>query len=130
MNSVLNEFETGPVEGLKPIAMRDPNFLKLTPGDKVVLANFYSSPAYAVLLKLMEGEIEKAETGHFKKWQDQDLFQRSGIFCVAMRTFMERLQTEIQRQVEEFAGEVEFARTTKSQLEKSPEEQIQDEFRR
>jgi hypothetical protein len=129
MASVLNEFETGPVEGLQPIAMRDPNFLKLTPGDKVILANFYSSPAYAVIMKLMEGEVEKAETDHLKSWRDEVLFQRTGIFAVAMRIFMERVQMEVNRQVEEFAGEVDFARNKKKELETSPEEQILQEFK-
>lgn len=126
---VLDEFETGPVEGLMPIAMRDPNFLKLTPQDKVILAQFANSPAHAVFLKLAEGEIEKAETAHFKVWKDEAEFQRSGIFAVAMRVFLERLSAEIQRQVEEFSGEVQFAKQKKAQLEKSPEEQIQEEFR-
>ena len=127
--SVLDEFETGPVEGLVPIAMRDPNFLQLTPQDKVILAQFANSPAHAVFLKLAEGEIEKAETDHFKTWKDKKEFQRTGIFAVAMRIFLERLSAEIQRQVEEFSGEVEFAKQKKAQLQKSPEQQIQEEFR-
>ncbi|SRR6266568_629247 len=127
--SVLEEFETGPVEGLKPIALRDPRFLELTPQDKVTLAQFNNSPAHQVMLKLMAGEVEKAETDHFKKWQDEALFERSGLFAVAMRVFLERLQAEIQRQVEEFAGEVDFIKKQKEVLETSPEEQILQEFK-
>lgn len=126
---VLDEFETGPVEGLMPIAMRDPNFLKLTPQDKVILAQFANSPAHAVYLKLAEGELEKMETAHFKVWQDKEAFDRTGLFAVAARVFVERLGAEMQRQVEEFSGEVQFAKQKKAQLEKSPEEQIQEEFR-
>ena len=127
--SVLEEFETGPVEGLMPIAMRDSKFLQLTPQDKVILVNHIHSPAYQVYLKLAEGELEKMETAHFQVWKDREAFERTGLFAVAARIFVERLGQEMQRQVEEFAGEVEFAKTKKELLEKSPEEQIQEEFR-
>lgn len=128
MDNVLNEFETGPVEGLMPIAMRDPNNLKLTPQEMVVLANFIGSPAHAVFLKLVQGEIEKAETAHFRAWKDEAEFQRTGLFAVAMRIAIERLQTEMSRQIEEFRGELEFTKIKKTQAALSPEEQIQKEF--
>ena len=46
--SVMDEFETGPAEGLQPIAMRDPLALQLTPQDLVILASWVASPAYRV----------------------------------------------------------------------------------
>jgi hypothetical protein len=128
MDSVLNEFENGPVQGLQPIAMRDPNFLKLTPSEQVILVNWVNSPAYAVFLKLFEGEIEKSETAHFRVWQDEAAFQRTGIFAVAMRIGLERVTAEVHRQVEEFSGELEFLKKKKEVAAKSPEQQILEEF--
>ncbi len=46
--SIMDEFETGSVEGLQPIAMRDPNALKFSPQDLVILATWVTSPAYKV----------------------------------------------------------------------------------
>jgi len=45
---IMDEFETGPVDGLRPIAMRDEHALRLTPNDLVILATWVSSPAYVV----------------------------------------------------------------------------------
>lgn len=131
MTNVLEEFEDGPsqepAEGLL-FSTSDSKFIQLTPQDKVTLVQFYHTRAYAVVLKLMEGEITKAETEHFKKWRNKEEFERTGVFAVAMRTFYERIQTEINRQVEEFAGEVEFAKVKKQELLTSPEEQIIKSF--
>lgn len=128
MDSVLNEFETGPVEGLLPIKMRDPESLKLTPSEQVILTQWVNSPAYAVFVKLVEGEIEKAETFHFQKWQDKEMFERTGLFAVAMRIGFERVQKEMQRQVDEFAGELQFLKNKKEVAGTSPEEQIQQQL--
>lgn len=129
--SVVDEFDTGAVEGLQgPIAMRDPRFLALTAQDKLSLVNFFYSPVYQVVLKLFQGEVEKAETSHFKKWADKDLFERTGIFAVAMRIGFERVQDEIARQVEEFAAEVDFIKKKQElagmPLEQQIEKQIQE----
>lgn len=129
MTNILDEFNTGPVEGLMPIKMRDPNHLQLTAQDKVTLVQHVHSPAYQVYLKLAEGVLEEMETAHFQVWKDKEAFERTGLFAVAARIFMERLGADMQRHVEEFAGEVEFAKTKKEVLEKSPEEQIQEEFK-
>jgi hypothetical protein len=126
---IMDEFETGPVEGLQPIAMRDPLALKLSPQDLVVLATWVSSPAYKVWQKLSEGVIEKLETAHFKNWKDQDDFQRTGLVAVSARMHYEQVQLEATRAVEEFSGELDFARLKQKQLRVSVEEQIQNEFK-
>lgn len=126
---VMDEFETGPVDGLRPIAMRDPTELQLSPQDLIILANWVSSPAYRVFQKLSEGIIEKTETGHFQNWKDKEAFERTGLIAVSQRMFYEQIQQEAKRQVEEFAGELDFARKKKEGLEKSLEEQIVEEFK-
>lgn len=127
--SVMDEFETGPVEGLQPIAMRDPDALRFTPQDLVVLATWVSSPAYHVWQKLCEGVIEKMETAHFNNWKDEEAFQRTGLFAVAARAHYEQVQLEAKRSVEEFAGELDFARIKKEQMKISPEQMVQNQFK-
>lgn len=125
---VLDEFETGPAEGLLPIAMRGPDSLKLSPAEMVLLVQGVNSPFYAVLMKLFEGELEKLETTHFKTWKDKEAFERTGLFAVAARIFLERAGEEIRKQSDEFAGELEFIKKKKEQLTQSLEQQIRDEF--
>ena len=127
--SVMDEFETGPAEGLQPIAMRDPDDLKFTPQDLVILATWVSSPAYHVWQKLCEGVIEKMETAHFNCWKEEEAFQRTGLFAVAARAHYEQVQLEAKRSVDEFAGELDFARIKKEQMKISPEQMIQDQFK-
>jgi hypothetical protein len=127
--SVMDEFETGPVDGLQPIAMRDPYELALTPNELVILATWVSSPAYRVWQKLSESVIEKCETAHFQNWKDAEAFQRTGLVAVASRMHYEQVQLEAKRAVEEFSGELDFARIKKEQLKVSPEQQIQDQFK-
>ncbi len=126
---VLDEFETGPAEGLLPIAMRGPEALKLSSAEMVLLVQGVNSPFYSVLMKLFQGELEKMETSHFKVWQDKEAFERTGIFAVAARVFLERMGTEIQKQVEEFSGELEFVKKKKELMTQSLEQQIRDEFK-
>ncbi len=127
--NIMDEFETGPVEGLQPIAMRDPEALSFSPQDLVILATWVSSPAYRVWQKLCEGVIEKLETAHFNNWKNEEAFQRTGLFAVAARAHYEQVQLEAKRAVEEFAGEIDFARIKKEQMKLSPEQMIQDQFK-
>jgi hypothetical protein len=124
----VNEFETGPVEGLLPIAMRGPEFLRLTPGELVLLVQGATSPFYQVLMKLAEGELEKLETAHFKCWKDEAEFQRTGLLAVAARIFLERLGQEVQRQADEFASEIAFVKQKKDSLMIDPEQMIHDQI--
>jgi len=124
------EFETGPVAGLQiPIKMRDPRFLQLTAQEKIVIAQWYGSPAYLVWQKLSEGELEKLETTHFNHWKEEEAFQRTGLIAVSARLYFEKIQQECQRQVEEFSGEVEFAKQKKELLQTSLEDQVKKEFK-
>jgi hypothetical protein len=131
MSNVLEEFE-GPqdriAEGLNVPTVRDPRFLELTPADKVQLVNFYRSPAYAVVMKLLEGEAEKAETQHMVAWRDQEKFLSTGYVAVAFQMMFERIQAEIKRQVEEFAGELQFIKQKQEQQKISIEEQVEQSF--
>jgi hypothetical protein len=132
MSNILEEFE-GPgdriAEGLNVPTVRDPRFLELTPADKVQLVNFYRSPAYAVLMKLLEGETEKAETQHMVAWRDQEKFLSTGYVAVAFQMMFERIQAEIKRQVEEFAGELEFVKKRQDIQTISIEEQVEQSFK-
>ena len=127
--SVMDEFETGPAEGLQPIAMRDTHALQLSPNDIVVLASWVASPAYKVWQKLSEGVIEKLETAHFQNWKIEADFQRTGLVAVSARMHYEQVQLEANRAVEEFAGELDFARFMKEQVKVSPEQQVLNEFK-
>jgi hypothetical protein len=126
---VMDEFETGPAEGLQPIAMRDPHALQLSPNDIVVLASWVASPAYKVWQKLSEGVIEKLETAHFQNWKIEADFQRTGLVAVSARIHYEQVQLEAKRAVEEFAGELDFARMQKEKLKLSAEQQVLNEFK-
>ncbi len=127
--SLMDEFETGPVEGLQPIAMRDPEALQFSPQDLVTLATWVTSPAYRVWQKLCEGMIEKRETAHFSNWKDREAFERTGLVAVSARIFYEQVQMEAKRAVEEFSGELDFARIKKEQMRVSPEQQVLNEFK-
>ena len=127
--SVMDEFETGPVEGLQPIAMRNPETLKFTPQDLVILATWVTSPAYKVWQKLSEAVIEKQETAHFSNWKDAEAFQRTGLVAVAARMHYEAVQREAKAAVEEFAGEIDFARIKKDQVKTSPEQMILNQIK-
>jgi hypothetical protein len=123
------EFETGPAEGLQvPIRLQDLRNVQLTSQEKVTLAQWFGTPAYQVWLKLSEGEIEKMETAHFQSWKDKETFERTGLVSVSARLFFEAVQKACKHQMEEFSGEVEFARTKRELLQTSLEDQAKKEF--
>ena len=126
--SVLDEFETGPAEGLLPISMRNPESLKLAPQEQVLLVQGVNSPFYAVLMKIFQGELEKLETAHFKTWKDKETFERTGLLAVSARIFLERSEKEITHQIEEFSSDIDFAKTKKDLLKTSLEDQVRNEF--
>ena len=99
--------------------------LELNPNQKVMLVNWAKSAEYDVFLTLSEGIIEQQETAHFQVWKDKESFERTGLVAVAMRLFFERLQKEVNHQLDEFSGELEFARTQEEVEQTSPEEMIQ-----
>lgn len=114
-----------PAEGL--VGRR--STLQLTDNEKVALANWAGSNEYKVFLRLAEGIIEADETKHFKCWKDKEVFERTGLVAVAQRIFFERLQKEVNVQLEEFQGELEFLKTEQETSIASPEELIQRGFR-
>ena len=81
------------------------------PGE-VGLVQWYGTSAYNVFVKIANGEIEKAETRHFQNWKDKEVFERTGLIAVALRMFFETLQQEFNHHVDEFRGEVAFAKQT------------------
>ena len=125
---VLDEFETGPVEGLLPISMRNPEEMKLAPQEQVLLVQGVNSPFYQVLMKVFQGELEKLETAHFKVWKDKEAFERTGLFAVAARIFLERSEAEVKRQIDEFSSDIDFAKKKKELLKASLEDQIREQF--
>lgn len=74
--------------------------VELTDVERKSLATLTATPAYEALLKLMHGEVVKAETEHFKAFRDSALFERLGLIAVAQRLFMERIEKEVQQQTE------------------------------
>jgi hypothetical protein len=77
------------------------NHIDLTTEEKASLSSLLHTRPYNALLKLMHGEVVKAETEHYKAYRDPVLFDRLGQIAVAMRLFMERIETEVQHQVSE-----------------------------
>lgn len=100
-----------PAPGLAPVTS-DGLHLNLNAQEKLYLVQWYGSHAYNVFIKLAQGEIEKAETRHFQQWGNKENFERTGLVAVATRMFFESLQREFNHQVEEFQGEVAFAKQT------------------
>jgi hypothetical protein len=126
---VLDEFESGPVEGLLPISMRDPDSLKLAPAEQVLLVQGVNSPFYQVLMKVFQGELEKLETSHFKTWRDKEAFERTGLLAVSARLFLERSEAEVKHQIEEFSADLDFIKKKQEVLKTSLEDQIREEFK-
>ena len=113
--AAINEFEDfdllEPAPGLAPVSA-DLKHLALNAQEKLYLVQWYGSHAYNVFVKLANGEMEKAETRHFQNWRNKEDFERTGLIAVALRLFFESLQQEFNHQVEEFQGEVTFAKQT------------------
>lgn len=103
--------------------------LQLTENEKVMLANWARSAEYNIFLRLAEAIIEVNETKHFQLWKDKEVFERTGLVAVAQRDFFEQLQKEVNKQYEEFEGELEFLRTERATQNESPEEAIQRSFK-
>lgn len=126
----MDEFQTGPVEGLLAVELKDVEINMLKPHELAILNSFVQSPAYRVWQKLCESIIERTETAHFRTWQNPELFTRTGLISVAQRMFYEKVQAESAKQVKEFLDDAELVKT-KQQLLKTPlEDQIRDELLR
>lgn len=124
-----NEIDLQPAApGLGAVRRDARKHIELTPNEKLILAQWYGTPAYEVFLKLAEAEIEKAETRHFQAWQSTEMFNRFGVIAVAMRIFFERIQAEANFQMQEFSGEVAYALQEEDAFHTSPEELIQRQF--
>lgn len=100
-----------PAPGLAAVSP-DGLHLGLNAQEKLVLVQWYGTSAYNVFVKIANGEIEKAETRHFQNWKDKEVFERTGLIAVALRMFFETLQQEFNHHVDEFRGEVAFAKQT------------------
>ena len=93
------------------------NHIELTDAEQQLLATLPGMPAYQVFIKLMEAEIIKAETDHFRAYADKEAFERTGLIAVAMRLLFERSQKEVARQLE-----AQLAGQRAAQIEKRQEE--------
>jgi hypothetical protein len=87
-----------------------------------------NSPTYNVILRILEGEIEKLETEHMQAWRDKDLFERTGLVAVSARMLYEKFQIEVNYHSAEFMGAMEAATTERVVAEMSPEEFIRQSF--
>jgi hypothetical protein len=99
--------------------------LVLSHAERAVVATLPNSSAYNVILRIMEGEIEKLETLHMLSWRNKEEFERTGLIAVAARSFYTQLQNEINYHSIEFSGEQQAI-----QIEKAVEEMTPEEFMR
>jgi len=87
-----------PVVKLKTDRFQHKDF---TQNEVQLLADLANMPHYQVLLRLMEGEVERGETDHFKAYKQKEEFERLGLIAVAQRIFFERIQKEVEHQKQE-----------------------------
>lgn len=119
-------------QGLKtnkpaPVRVQD-DHLVLSHPELSTIARLPNSPEYNVLLRIMEGEIEKLETTHMKVWRDKELFERTGLIAVAARGFFESIQVEVNYHSTQFIGDVEADAIDKQVADMTPEEFIRKAF--
>lgn len=108
----------------------------LVPNEHILLSNaemqivssLPNSAVYNVILRIMEGEIEKLETRHLQLYDDKDKFDRSGLIAVAARVFYENIQKEINHQSSEFFGNKEAEEIEKQTASMTPEEILRKGF--
>lgn len=94
--------------GLRPappqVALSQNEHLALSHSEASVIARLPNSSEYNVILKIMEGELEKMETECFQRALEKDVFDRMGLMAAAARKFYERFQIEINWHSSEFVG--------------------------
>lgn len=102
--------------------------VSLTQGELSLAAQLPNSPAYQLILKLLEGEIQKLETEHFRSWKNTEQFTNTGFAAVAAQLLYERLQKEVNYHSSEYQGKQEFE-AAEAQAEKmSPKEFFEKSF--
>jgi len=114
---------------IKPIAtVKSDRFQHkdFTMNEVQMLADLAGMPHYQILLRLMEGEVERGETDHMKAYKDKELFERTGLIAVAQRIFFERVQKEIEHQKMELQGLLEEQQVSE-QLKQVPLEELMKE---
>ncbi|MGH7744524.1 MAG: hypothetical protein ACREQ5_06855 [Candidatus Dormibacteria bacterium] len=102
--------------------------LPLSYAELSILAQAPNSQFYNVVLRVMEGELEKLETEHMAQWKEKEKFERSGLVAVAARVFYERIQREINFHVSEFMGNEEARQEEEKAKQMSAEELVRREF--
>ena len=100
----------------------------LSNAESATVSRLPNSPTYNVILRILEGEIEKLETEHMQAWRDKDLFERTGLVAVSARMLYEKFQIEVNYHSAEFVGAMEAATTERVVAEMSPEEFIRQGF--
>ena len=88
------------------------------------LAQLTQMPVYEALLLLIEGEVEKSETDHFRAYLDPEKFTRLGLIAVANRIQFERIQKEMQHLYAEYEGSLEEGKLEQELAAISPEEMM------
>ena len=96
---------------------------EFTQVETQMLADLANMPHYQILLSLMEGEVERGETDHFKAYKQKEEFERLGLIAVAQRLFFERIQFEVEHQKQELLGFLEEQQASE-QLKKVPLEEL------
>jgi len=91
-----------------------------------MLADLAGMSHYQILLRLMEGEVERGETDHMRAYKNKEEFERTGLIAVAQRIFFERVQKEIEHQRQELLGLLEEQQVSE-QLKQVPLEELMKE---
>ncbi len=102
--------------------------LELTPAEQSIVARFPNSAEYNITLRLLEGEIQKLETEHFKCYKDEKAFLNSGLVAVAARLMYERFQKEVNFQTAEFTGQQEYQAAELEAAQMSPQDLFKKSF--
>lgn len=96
--------------------------------DTQLLSQLPNSALYNVLLRLMEGELEKLETLHLQSWAEKDKFERTGLIAVAARVFYEGVQKEVNYQSAEAVSAREAEEIDRKVADMTPEEILRSGF--
>jgi hypothetical protein len=102
--------------------------IALSNAESSTVSRLPNSPTYNVVLRILEGEIEKLETEHMQAWRDKELFERTGLVAVSARMLYEKFQIEVNYHSAEFVGAMDAAANEQAIAEMTPEDFIRQGF--
>lgn len=102
------------------IASEAHQHIPLSDAERSIVSRLPNSAEYNIILRLLEGEIEKLETAHLKSWRDKEAFVSTGLVAVAARITYENFQKEVNYQASEFVGQRQFEEIEEEVSKMSP----------